>query len=64
MIVTGMYAVGDLKDIVHGTFCLKGIAVIVCGLTVVAAFLFIDWRALLQRKQLNLNFKIWKWRTK
>jgi len=27
---------------------------------VVALFLFIDWRALLQRKQFTFNFKIWR----
>lgn len=60
MIVTGVYAVNNFGDVIHGTFCLKGISVIVLGIAVVALFLFIDWRALLQRKQLAFNFRIWK----
>ena len=60
MIVTGNYAAGNLKDVVHGTFSSKGILAIVLGLVVVAVFLFIDWRALLQRKRFTFNLKIWK----
>jgi hypothetical protein len=38
----------------------KVITTIVAGLVVLAAFLFLDWRVLLEKKQLRLNFDIWK----
>jgi hypothetical protein len=32
----------------------------VLGLAIVGGFLFIDWFALLERKKLEFNFRIWK----
>ena len=60
MLFTGRYAVHNSADLVHGTFSWKSAITIVAGLVVVAAFLFLDWRALLEQKKLRLSFHIWK----
>ncbi len=57
MIFTGRYAVGNLQE---GVFSVKGIVFILLGLVIVGAFLFIDWRTLLQKKKLTFHFRIWK----
>jgi len=31
----------------------------VFGLLLVCAVVFIDWRSLIQRKKLKINFKVW-----
>ncbi|HVT38443.1 MAG TPA: hypothetical protein VHE78_05340 [Gemmatimonadaceae bacterium] len=60
MIFAGRYAMGSLGDAVGGAFSLKGILFMVLGLTLIGSVLFIDWFALLQRKKLKFDFKIWK----
>jgi membrane protein YqaA with SNARE-associated domain len=60
MIFTGRYAVGSWSDLVDGTFSAKGISLMVLGLAIIGGFLFIDWFALLERKKLQFNFRIWK----
>jgi hypothetical protein len=60
MLFTGRYAIRSSVDLVYGTFSWPGAITIVVGLLVLTAFLFLDWRALLQRKKIALNFRIWK----
>jgi len=60
MLFTGRYAIRSSVDLVYGTFSWQGVITIVAGLLVLTAFLFLDWRALLQRKKVALNFRIWK----
>lgn len=60
MVFTGLYAIHDSADLMYGTFSWKGIATAVAGLIVIAGFLFLDWRMLLERKKVRLNFRIWK----
>jgi hypothetical protein len=60
MIFGGRYAVGNLGELVDGTFSVKGIALMVLGLAIIGGFLFIDWFALLERKTLQFKFRIWK----
>lgn len=60
MLFTGSYAIHSSMDVVNGTFSWKGIITIVAGLIVLGAFLFLDWRQLLERKRVRLNFRIWK----
>jgi len=60
MVFTGHYAATNLADIVHGTFSWKGIVTAVLGLAIIAGLLFIDWRVLLQKKKVALNFQVWK----
>ena len=60
MIFTGRYAFQNFTGIVQGTFSAKGIITLVITLVVTAACLFVDWRTLLEKKQLKFNFRIWK----
>jgi membrane protein DedA with SNARE-associated domain len=60
MIFTGLYAAANFKDLEHGTYSPKAIVTLVLGGVVVAGFLFLDWRALLERKKFRFNFRIWK----
>jgi membrane protein YqaA with SNARE-associated domain len=60
LIFTGRYAVLNLTEIVHGAFSAKGILTIVVALVVTGGFLFVDWRAFLEKKQFKFNFRIWK----
>jgi membrane protein DedA with SNARE-associated domain len=60
MIFTGLYAAANFKGLVHGTYSPKAIAALFLGCAVLAGFLFLDWRALLQRKKFTFNFRIWK----
>jgi membrane protein YqaA with SNARE-associated domain len=60
MLFTGRYALHHSVDLVYGTSSWQGAAIIAAGLIVIAAFLFLDWRMLLERKTLRLNFNIWK----
>ncbi len=60
MLFSGRYAILSSVDLVYGTFSGRGIITLVAGLVVLSAFLFLDWRVLLERKQLRLNFHIWK----
>ena len=60
MIFTGLYAAANFKGLMHGTYSPKAIAALVLGWAVLAGFLFLDWRALLQRKKFTFNFRIWK----
>ena len=60
MIFAGSYAVGSLGEVVDNTFSLKGISLMVLGLVIIGGFLFVDWFALLKRKKLRFNFRIWK----
>jgi membrane protein DedA with SNARE-associated domain len=60
MLFTGLYAAANFKDLAHGILSPKGILTAVFGLVVIGGFLFLDWRALLQKKKFRLNFRIWK----
>ena len=60
MVKAGEFAAGSLKDMVHGVFSAKSL--IIAGLTLVitAAFMFVDWHALLVKKKLAFNFSVFK----
>jgi membrane protein YqaA with SNARE-associated domain len=60
LIFTGFYAAANFKDIVHGSFSPKAIVTLVLACVVISGFLFLDWRALLQKKKFTFNFRIWK----
>jgi membrane protein YqaA with SNARE-associated domain len=60
MVFSGLYAAANFKDLVHGSYSLKAIVTLVVGVVVIGGFLFLDWRALLQRKKFKFNFRIWK----
>jgi membrane protein YqaA with SNARE-associated domain len=60
MIFSGFYAANNFKALVNGIYSPKAIVMLALGLVVIAWFLFLDWRALLQQKKFKFNFKIWK----
>ena len=60
MIVAGRYAAANAAGLLHGAFSWKAIITGIIMLTVTAAFLFIDWHALLVKKRLAFNFSIWR----
>ena len=60
MIFAGRYAVNNVGGAVEGMFSIKSISLMVLGVAILSLFLFVDWFALLERKKLQFNFKIWK----
>jgi membrane protein DedA with SNARE-associated domain len=58
MIFTGLYATANFTKLVEGSYSQKGIVTLVLGCVVIAGFLFLDWRALLQRKKFTFNFRL------
>ena len=60
MVKAGQYAAGNLKAMVHGVFSGKSIIIAATTLVLTGAFLFVDWHALLVKKNLHFNFSIFK----
>lgn len=60
LVFSGKYASANLSDLLHGQANWKGIVTLIAGLFIIAAFLFIDWRQLVQHKKLRFRFKILK----
>ena len=58
MVYTGKFAAGNFSDLVHGEMSLNTVLIAIAGLFIIGAFLFIDWRCLLEKRKLRLNFKI------
>jgi len=55
----GRYAAENVTNVLESAFSLKSMASLAAGLLLISAVLFIDWRALIQKKKFQLNFKIW-----
>jgi membrane protein YqaA with SNARE-associated domain len=60
MLLSGRYALTNSVELLYGNFFWKGLVMIAAGVAALAAFLFVDWRRLLEQKQLQLEFRIWK----
>jgi membrane protein DedA with SNARE-associated domain len=60
MVMAGRYAASRLTDLLHGTLGWKSLLTGAITLLITAAFLFIDWHALLVKKNIKFNFSIWK----
>jgi len=60
MVKAGEFAAGNVKDMVHGALSAKSLVIAGITLIVTAAFLFINWHALLVQKKLEFNFSIFK----
>jgi membrane protein YqaA with SNARE-associated domain len=60
MVKAGQYASGSLKDMMHGVLSAKNIIITAITLVITAAFMFIDWHALLVKKTLRFNFDVFK----
>src|SRR6266513_4989998 len=56
MVYTGKYAAGNVSDVLHGQISWKSLLIVIAGFLVIGAFLFVDWRCLLEKRTLRLNF--------
>ena len=56
----GKYASENTQNIIDEALSWKSIAGFVLSLFLLFCLLFIDWRILIQKKKLALNFRIWK----
>ena len=60
MVLTGDYVAKNATNIASGMLSWKSITGTALGIVIIAIFLFIDWRVLLQQKKFRLNIHIWK----
>jgi membrane protein YqaA with SNARE-associated domain len=60
LVFSGKYASANLSELLHGQVNWKTVVTLIAGLLVISAFLFVDWRLLLERKKLRFRFKILK----
>jgi len=60
MLFVGRAAFVDAAHLMLGAFSVKGAITIAITLLLIAGFLFLDWRVLLEKKQVRLNFHVWK----
>jgi membrane protein YqaA with SNARE-associated domain len=60
MVLSGDYAAKNALAIAKGVLSWKSLLGTSIGITILVAFLSIDWRALLVENKFRLNFKIWK----
>ncbi len=60
MVITGDYFAKNAVAISNGFVNWKTISGSLIGILIIAIFLFIDWRSVLQEKKFKLNFSIWK----
>lgn len=56
----GSYATQNAEKIIEEATSMRSTLSISIGLIMVGALLFIDWRTLIQKKRLVLDFRIWK----
>jgi membrane protein YqaA with SNARE-associated domain len=59
-VLMGTYAAENAGQLAKGLVSWKSVTGLIAGLLLVMAFVFIDWRALLQRKRLRLRFDIFR----
>jgi hypothetical protein len=60
LVFSGKYASANLSELLHGEANWKSMVTLVAGLIIISAFLFVDWRQLLEHKKLRFRFKILK----
>jgi uncharacterized membrane protein YdjX (TVP38/TMEM64 family) len=56
----GNFAAKNVQELINASLSWKSISSLILGILLIAALLFIDWFALLEKKKFVLNFKIWK----
>ena len=59
VVFTGKATADKATDLLHGRVSWGTAVTAAAGLLLISGVLFIDWRQLLQRKRLRLNFAIW-----
>ncbi len=57
-VLMGTYAAENTAQLANGFVSWQSITGLAAGMLLVMAFVFVDWRALLQRKQLRIKFDI------
>ena len=60
MLFSGRYAIHEAVNSASGLFSWQGIITILIGSLVIAGFLFLNWRLLVEERKLRLNFHIWR----
>ncbi len=60
MLHAGKYAFENTEQVLQGMLSWQALAGTFLGIVLLMAFLFTDWRLLLQHKKFRLNFRIWK----
>jgi membrane protein DedA with SNARE-associated domain len=58
LVLAGDYAAQNTAEVLHGMISWKSVLGLVLGLLLIFALLFIDWRTLLRKKKLELNFHV------
>src|SRR6266480_2491299 len=64
MVYTGKYAVENVSDVFRGQISARTVITLVVAFLILAIFLFLDWRLLLEKHKLRLNFRIFKWQAR
>ena len=60
LVYFGKYGAKSAENLLQGVINWQSILSLLIGVFFVGTLLFIDWRALIQKKEYKLNFKIWK----
>ena len=60
MVFLCRHTVDTSVDIFTGSLSEKAIASAVAGTLLLAAFVFLDWRLLIERRVVRLNFRVWR----
>ena len=60
MLHAGKFAVENTEQVLQGMVSWQAITAALAGIILLCAFLFTDWRTLLEHKKFRLNFRIWK----
>jgi len=60
LVFSGKYASANLSELVHGEANWKTLLTLLAGLIVICGLVFVDWRRLLEHKQLRFRFRILK----
>lgn len=60
LVFSGKYASTNVSELLHGQASWKTFSTLAAGLLVIGAFVFVDWRSLLEHRKLRFRFKILK----
>ncbi len=60
LVYFGKYGAKNAGNLLRGAVNWQSLLSLSSGVVLVAILLFIDWRSLIQKKELKLNFRIWK----
>jgi membrane protein DedA with SNARE-associated domain len=59
-VFTGKFATENTESLLQGMLSWKSIAGLLVGVIFLFLLVFIDWRSLIQKKQLRVKFNVWK----